>query len=47
VLLAHRAVVGAQEPALDEAEDEVDAGQPERGVALVQTQARPCARRPR
>src|SRR3954452_22247117 len=33
VLLAHRAVVGAQEPALGEAEDEVDAGQPERGVA--------------
>src|SRR4051794_1962865 len=33
VLLARRAVVGAQEPALDEAEDEVDAGQPERGVA--------------
>src|SRR3954452_22353179 len=33
VLLAHRAVVGAQEPALDEAEHEVDAGQPERGVA--------------
>src|SRR5436305_8945293 len=33
VLLAHRPVVGAQEPALDEAEDEVDAGQPERGVA--------------
>src|SRR5438128_8529082 len=33
VLLAHRAVVGAEEPALDEAEDEVDAGQPERGVA--------------
>src|SRR3954452_13036459 len=33
VLLAHRAVVGAEEPALDEAEDEMDAGQPERGVA--------------
>src|SRR5436305_2392938 len=33
VLLAHRAVVGAQQPALDEAEDEMDAGQPERGVA--------------
>ena len=33
VLLAHRAVVGAQEPALGEAEDEMDAGQPERGVA--------------
>src|SRR3954464_12307022 len=33
VLLAHRAVVGAQEPALDEAEHEMDAGQPERGVA--------------
>src|SRR4051795_6672960 len=33
VLLAHRAVVGAQEPALGEAEDEVDGGQPERGVA--------------
>src|SRR3954465_6694738 len=33
VLLAHRAVVGAQEPALDEAEDEGDAGQPESGVA--------------
>src|SRR3954449_10557880 len=33
VLLAHRAVVGAQEPALDETEHEVDAGQPERGVA--------------
>src|SRR3954469_8324980 len=33
VLLAHRAVVGAQEPALDEAEDEMDAGQPERGGA--------------
>src|SRR3954449_6555068 len=33
VLLAHRAVVGAQQPALDEAEDEVDGGQPERGVA--------------
>src|SRR3954454_23461294 len=32
-LLAHRAVVGAQEPALDEAEHEMDAGQPERGVA--------------
>src|SRR5436305_67578 len=31
-LLAHRAVVGAQQPALDEAEDEMDAGQPERGV---------------
>src|SRR5436305_2405226 len=30
VLLAHRAVVGAEQPALDEAEDEVDAGQPER-----------------
>jgi hypothetical protein len=28
VLLAHRAVVGAQQPALGEAEDEVDAGQP-------------------
>src|SRR3954470_3570425 len=33
LLLAHSPVVGAQEPALDEAEDEVDAGQPERGVA--------------
>src|SRR5438270_2490193 len=33
VLPAHRPVVGAQEPALDEAEDEMDAGQPERGVA--------------
>src|SRR3954451_11364328 len=33
VLLAHRAVVGAEKPALGEAEDEVDAGQPERGVA--------------
>ena len=33
VLLAHRAVVGAQQPALDEVEDEMDAGQPERGVA--------------
>jgi hypothetical protein len=32
VLLAHRAVVGAQEPALGEAEDEVDGGQPEGGV---------------
>src|SRR3954463_14546571 len=33
VLLAHRAVVGAQQPALDEAEDEMDRRQPERGVA--------------
>src|SRR4051794_40252960 len=33
VPLAHRAVVGAEEPALGEAEDEMDAGQPERGVA--------------
>src|SRR3954454_5272086 len=33
VLLARRAVVGAEEPALDEAEEEMDAGQPERGVA--------------
>src|SRR3954469_10397092 len=33
VLLARRAVVGAREPALGEAEDEADAGQPERGVA--------------
>src|SRR3954454_6596051 len=33
VLLAHRAVVGAQEPAFGEAEDEMDAGRPERGVA--------------
>src|SRR3954466_11696921 len=33
VPLAHRAVVGAEEPALGEAEDEVDAGRPERGVA--------------
>src|SRR3954453_7110570 len=32
-LLAHRAVVGAEEPPLDEAEDEMDAGQPERGIA--------------
>src|SRR3954453_16222602 len=33
VLPAHRAVVGAQQPALGEAEDEVDGGQPEGGVA--------------
>src|SRR3954469_24660535 len=33
VLLAHRAVVGAEEPALDEAEHQVDRRQPERGVA--------------
>src|SRR4051794_21459836 len=33
VLLAHRAEVGAEEPALGEAGDGVDAGQPERGVA--------------
>src|SRR3954467_13823477 len=33
VLPAHRPVVGAQEPAFGEAEHEVDAGQPERGVA--------------
>src|SRR4051812_40241717 len=32
VLLAHRAVVGAQEPAFGEAEDEMDGGQPEGGV---------------
>src|SRR3954447_13739155 len=32
-LLAHPAGGGAQEPALDEAEDEMDAGQPERGGA--------------
>src|SRR3954452_10624037 len=33
VLIAHRAGEGAREPALDEAEHEMDAGQPERGVA--------------
>src|ERR687884_829321 len=33
VLPADRAVVGAQQPALGEAEDEVDAGQPQRRVA--------------
>src|ERR687884_364378 len=33
VLPADRAVVGAQEPALGEAEDEMDAGQPERRIA--------------
>src|SRR5437764_12362485 len=39
VLLAHRPVVGAQEPAFGEAEDEMDAGQPERGVAPGGAQA--------
>src|SRR5436305_11630226 len=39
VLLAHRPVAGAQEPAFGEAEDEMDAGQPERGVAPGGAQA--------
>src|SRR3954467_3492435 len=39
VLLAHRAVVGAREPALGEAEDEMDGGQPKRGVAPGGTEA--------
>ena len=33
VLLADRAVVGAEQPALGEAEDQVDGRQAERGVA--------------
>src|SRR4051795_6506582 len=48
VLLAHRPVVGAQEPALGEAEHQVDRGQPERGGAPGGGAAvRPLAAEPR